>query len=146
MIRVSETAIDPETELLAFRKNLPNAGGIASFTGIVRDDGQTEALTLSHYPGFTEKQIEGFVLQANEKWSLQATLILHRVGRMRVGEPIVVVAAASAHRRDAFEACDYLMDRLKCDAPFWKQETIGGETHWIEPRGQDRRDLNRWST
>ena len=146
MIRIYDIAIDPEAELAAFRKILPNVGAIASFTGIVRDDGQTQALTLSHYPDFTETAIESFVTQAKTLWELQGTLILHRVGRMVVGDPIVVVAAASAHRRDAFEACDYLMDRLKCDAPFWKQETVGDETRWIEPRAQDRTDLTRWSS
>lgn len=145
MIRIADIAINPEGELAAFRADLPNAGAIASFTGIVRDDGQTQALTLSHYPGFTERQIKEFVKEATARWDVQATLILHRVGKMSVGEPIVLVAAASAHRRDAFECCDFLMDRLKCDAPFWKQETIEGETRWIEPREQDRRDLNRWS-
>ena len=146
MIRVSDIAIDPEAELAAFRAGVPNAGAITSFTGVVRDDGETQALTLSHYPGFTENMIGGFVKQAETRWTLQGVLILHRVGKMTVGEPIVVVAAASAHRRDAFEACDFLMDRLKCDAPFWKQETVGGETRWIEPREQDRSDLNRWSS
>lgn len=146
MIRISDIAIDPEAELVAFREGQENAGAIASFTGIVRDDGQTQALTLSHYPGFTERQIENFVTQAKARWELQGTLILHRVGRMVVGDPIVVVATASAHRRDAFEACDYLMDRLKCDAPFWKQETVNDETRWIEPRAQDRTDLTRWSS
>lgn len=146
MIRISDSAIDPEAELAAFRKTLPNAGAIASFIGIVRDDGQTQALTLSHYPGFTERQIEGFVTEAKVRWELQSALILHRVGTITVGNPIVVVATASAHRRDAFESCDFLMDRLKCDAPFWKQETVGGQTRWIEPRAQDRSDLDRWSS
>lgn len=146
MIRISDIAIDPEAEVAAFRAGLSNAGAIASFIGLVRDDGRTEALTLSHYPGFTERQIESFVTDAKSRWDLQGTLILHRVGRMVVGDPIVVVATASAHRRDAFEACDYLMDRLKCDAPFWKQETVGNETRWIEPRAQDRTDLTRWSS
>lgn len=145
MIRISETSFDPEVELRAFRRSASNAGAIASFTGIVRDDGQTEALSLSHYPGFTETHVEAFVKHAEARWALQAISILHRVGTMTVGEPIVFVATASAHRRDAFEACDYLMDRLKCDAPFWKQETIGGKTRWIEPRAQDRSDLDRWS-
>jgi len=145
MIRIANTSFDPEAELAEFRHGLPNAGAIAAFTGIVRDDGQTEALTLSHYPGFTEKQIAEFVTQAETRWALQATLILHRVGTMRVGDPIVLVATASAHRRDSFESCDYLMDRLKCDAPFWKQETVDGETRWVEPRAQDRTDLDRWS-
>ena len=146
MIRVSDIAFEPETELLAFREGLADAGAVASFTGIARDVGHIDALTLSHYPGFTEKQIESFAAQAKDRWPVQDILILHRVGRMQVGEPIVLVAVAAAHRREAFEACDYLMDRLKCDAPFWKQETARGETRWIEPRGQDRRDLKRWSS
>lgn len=146
MIRISETSIEPEAELSAFRRSLPNAGAIASFIGVVRDDGETEVLTLSHYPGFTEAQIEGFVKEAEARWALQGTFILHRVGDMHVGDPIVVVAAGSAHRRDAFEACDFLMDRLKCDAPFWKKETVNGKSQWIEPRNQDRSDLDRWSS
>lgn len=145
MIRISESSFDPEAELRAFRHGMSNAGAIASFTGIVRDDGQTQELTLSHYPGFTESHIEAFVKQAKDRWTLQGVNVVHRVGTMIVGVPIVFVATASAHRRDAFEACDYLMDRLKCDAPFWKQETIGGKTRWIEPRAQDRSDLDRWS-
>jgi len=111
----------------------------------VRDDGQTEALTLSHYAGFTEARIEDFAAQAKSRWDIEASLILHRVGRMAVGETIVFVVVASAHRREAFEACEFLMDKLKCDAPFWKQETVNGETKWIEPRPQDHQDLNRWS-
>lgn len=146
MIRISEISFDPEAELRAFRRELFNAGAIASFIGTVRDDGQTQALTLSHYPGFTETHIEAFVKQAQDRWALEGISILHRVGTMTVGEPIVFVATASAHRREAFEACDYLMDRLKCDAPFWKQEKVGGETRWIEPRARDRTDLERWSS
>jgi len=145
MIRISDIAFEPEEELQGFRQALTNAGAIASFTGIVRGDGKIEALTLSHYAGFTEKQIDHFVTQAKARWDFQASLILHRVGRMIAGEPIVLVAVASTHRREAFEACDFLMDKLKCDAPFWKQETVDGETKWIEPRGRDYQDLDRWS-
>jgi len=145
MIRISDIAINPEQELRDFRESLANAGAITSFTGIVRDDGQTEVLTLSHYPKFTERQIESFVAQAETRWKFQASIILHRVGRMVVGDPIVFVAIASTHRRDAFEACDFLMDKLKCEAPFWKQETVNGQSKWIEPRHQDHEDLDRWS-
>ena len=145
MIRISDIAIEPEQELKFFRDGSANAGAIASFIGVVRNDGETEALTLSHYPGFTEKQIEGFVAQAEARWDLKASLILHRIGRMIAGEPIVLVAVASAHRREAFEACDFLMDKLKCEAPFWKQETVNGQEKWIEPRSKDQQDLARWS-
>jgi len=145
MIRVTDTSFNPEAELTAFRKANPQAGAITSFTGIVRDDGETEALTLSHYPGFTERHIEAFVAEAKSRWNISAAHIIHRVGRMKPGEPIVFVATASAHRRAAFEACDYLMDRLKSDAPFWKSEMKAGRKHWIEPRAQDAADLSRWS-
>ena len=145
MIRISDIAIEPEQELKFFRDGIANAGAIASFIGVVRNDGETEALTLSHYPGFTEKQIEGFVAQAEARWDLKASLILHRIGRMIAGEPIVLVAVASAHRREAFEACDFLMDKLKCEAPCWKQETVNGQEKWIEPRSKDQQDLARWS-
>ena len=145
MIRIADTAIKPEVELEAFRARTENAGAIASFTGLVRDDGQTQTLTLSHYPGFTEGHIASFVQDANTRWSLLNIQIVHRIGRMKVGDPIVFVATAASHRREAFEACDYLMDRLKCDAPFWKQETINGADRWIEPRAKDRTDLSRWS-
>jgi len=145
MIRISDISIDPEQELKIFRTSLANAGAIASFVGVVRDDGATDALTLSHYPGFTEAQIKRFVEQAEARWNMKASLILHRVGRMMAGDPIVLVAVASEHRREAFEACDFLMDQLKCEAPFWKQETVNGKSAWIEPRVQDRKDLERWS-
>jgi len=145
MIRISEHIIDPENEMKSFREKQSNSGAIASFIGVVRDDGRTESLTLSHYPGFTERQIEVFAEEAKRRWAYQDSLILHRVGRMMTREPIVLVAVSAPHRRAAFEACDFLMDKLKCEAPFWKQETIGGQTKWIEPRAEDRTDLDRWS-
>ena len=144
MIRVIDTFFDPEAELLKFRQSQSKAGAIVSFVGIVREDNQTEVLTLSHYPGFTEARIEQFLSAAIERWSLLGAIIIHRVGRMVPGEPIVFVATASAHRRSAFEACDHLMDMLKSEAPFWKSETKAGKTEWIEPRAQDAHDLKRW--
>jgi len=145
MIQIAEDKIDPENALKVFREGLIKTGAIASFTGIVRDDGQTDTLELSHYPGFTEKHIQSFCDEAEKRWPLDDVLVIHRVGSMAVGDPIVVVAAASAHRRAAFEACDFLMDKLKCEAPFWKQETSNGKPRWIEPRSDDRQDLDRWS-
>lgn len=145
MIRVSATSFNPEEELAVFRKAVSAAGAIASFTGIVRNDGQTELLSLSHYPEFTERFIQGFVSEANARWDLNGVHIVHRVGDMVPGEPIVFVATASAHRRAAFEACDFLMDKLKSEAPFWKQETKSGQKEWIEPRAEDASDLKRWS-
>lgn len=144
MIRITDNAFDPVEALAAFQRRSSSAGAVVSFTGIVRDDGNTETLTLSHYPGFTEAEISRFVEAANERWALTGHLIIHRVGSMVSQEAIVFVATSSAHRRDAFEACDFLMDKLKSEAPFWKQETRAGQTKWIEPRAQDKDDLERW--
>jgi molybdopterin synthase catalytic subunit len=144
MIRILDIGFDPAFELAEFQKRAFGAGAIVSFTGWVRDDGATESLSLSHYEGFTETHIKGFVECAKSRWALQESLIVHRVGKMSVGTPIVLVATASVHRRDAFEACDFLMDKLKSEAPFWKQETKSGETVWVEPRQQDKSDLKRW--
>lgn len=145
MIRISDQPFDPERELAAFRRAQSQSGAIASFTGLVRNDGQTEVLTLSHYPRFTETHIEAFLREAKARWALHGATIIHRVGRMEPGEPIVFVATASPHRRAAFEACDFLMDHLKSEAPFWKSETRAGRSEWIEPRHEDAADLGRWS-
>lgn len=143
-VTILDQPFDPEAALATFRRAHSDAGAISSFTGCVRDDGGTQALTLSHYPGFTEAQIQTVLDHAHTRWALIGATIIHRVGEMRPTEPIVFVATAAAHRRAAFEACDYLMDRLKSDAPFWKSETRDGQTNWIEPRAQDARDLKRW--
>jgi len=145
MIKITQIAFDPEAELAAFRLMSGLAGAITSFTGVVRDDDGVEALILSHYQGFTESVIEQFSEAAKDRWNLIAVHILHRVGKMVPGEPIVFVATASAHRRAAFEACDFLMDKLKSEAPFWKQELKAGQSKWIEPSAQDSLDLQRWN-
>lgn len=145
MIRISDMPLEPEREVRVFREALNNEGAIVSFTGIVRDSGGTDSLSLTYYPGYTERVISTFVEEAKRRWSLRETLILHRVGRMLIGDPIVVVASAALHRRAAFESCDFLMDKLKSEAPFWKQETIAGQSRWVEPRAEDNQDLKRWS-
>ncbi|MEM6626364.1 MAG: molybdenum cofactor biosynthesis protein MoaE [Pseudomonadota bacterium] len=147
-IQISETPFDPEAAQAGFRKTLSKSGAVAAFTGVVRGhagNDQVETLELSHYPGFTEKQISAICKTAAERWPLEALLVIHRVGVMSPSEPIVLVAAASAHRRAAFEAADYLMDYLKSDAAFWKKETRAGEAHWIEPRAEDYADKARWA-
>jgi molybdopterin synthase catalytic subunit len=144
-IRIATSAFDPEAESNDFRAATEDAGAIVSFLGQVRHDkGEVESLTIEHYPGFTEESVEGFAKEAAEHWRLQAIRIVHRVGELHPGEPIVFVATASAHRRDAFEAADFLMDHLKTDAPFWKNERSGGKSHWIEPRIEDHHDRERW--
>ena len=146
MIRVSvqPVPIDLATELAAVE--VKGAGGIASFTGSVRgDDGVTE-LDLEHYPGMTEAALCGIAEEAFARWGLLAATIVHRVGPMAPGDRIVFVATAASHRAAALEACAYLIDRLKTDAPFWKKETRGGEVRWVEARASDAAAAGRWST
>lgn len=144
-ITITDCTFEPEVELALFRRSsqAAGAGGVVSFTGLVRGD--ADVLTLSHYAGFTEAQIARIGKQAAKRWPLLAYRVIHRIGAMTPGEPIVFVAAASPHRRAAFEAVDFMMDYLKSEAPFWKQEERAGETHWIEPRREDADDLKRWN-
>lgn len=139
-----DDALVPETELAAFAAAHPEAGGIASFVGKVRPDDGVERLELSHYPPLTLPGIEALADEALARWQLCGVLIRHRIGQMRPGDPIVLVAAAARHRRDAFEAADFAMDHLKSDAWFWKRERRAGEWRWVEPRAQDQADLKRW--
>ncbi len=152
MIRVQIAPFDPHAETAAFAQGRGEAGALASFIGIVRDSthgGEVSALELEAYPGFTEKQIVQIEADARARFDLIDTLVIHRYGRMAPGEAIVLVAALSKHRREALQAVDYLMDRLKTEAPFWKKElrpTSAGEaTEWIEPRVDDREAHARWT-
>ncbi|WP_428409039.1 molybdenum cofactor biosynthesis protein MoaE [Hyphococcus sp.] len=147
MIRVSEESFDPGAELSAFEKSAQGAGAVVSFLGKVRDlaDGEdVRALYLEHYPGVTERSITDIEAEARRRWTIDDALIIHRVGEMKAGEPIVMVCVASAHRRDAFEAADFLMDYLKTEAMFWKKELRDGGEAWIEPRDADYKDAARW--
>lgn len=145
MIRVVVQAepIDTSAELQAIE--LPEAGGIASFTGLVRADDGISLLELEHYPGATETALARLAQEAAARWDLLAATIVHRVGPMRPGERVVFVGAAARHRAPALEACAYLIDRLKTDAPFWKRETIGGEARWVEARDSDTAAAARWN-
>lgn len=143
-VAVLPMPFDPEDALSAFRRGLGDAGAIVSFTGVVRAEKDVQALTLSHYPGYTEKQIAKIAARARRRFALIDALVMHRVGRMAPGEPIVLVAAAAAHRRAAFDAADYLMDYLKSAAPFWKQEETAETRRWIEPTKADLDDRRRW--
>ncbi|MDI7773946.1 molybdenum cofactor biosynthesis protein MoaE [Asticcacaulis sp. EMRT-3] len=147
-IRVGEAAIDPAGLHAAFLSAHGAAGAVVSFSGLVR--GQTKAGAVEHlwldwYPGMTEDSVTAIVAAAADRFAVTALLVHHRCGEIHAGEPIVFVAAASAHRRAAFEAADYLMDRLKSEAAFWKRETTAGGAHWVEPTADDQRDLDRWS-
>ncbi|ASR52721.1 MAG: molybdenum cofactor biosynthesis protein MoaE [Blastomonas sp.] len=146
-IRILSEGFDPEAEVAAFRASLDASGAMVSFTGMVRPsgtDGAVSALCLQHYPGMTERGIAEAVQGAANRWPLEAVLVIHRVGEMAPRDPIVLVATASAHRRAAFEAADFLMDFLKSRALFWKSETGAAGRNWIEPRDDDYADAARW--
>ena len=145
MIRLTEAPFDPGAELSAFTAGRTETGAVATFTGIARaEQGRTAILELEAYPGFTETEIGRIAEQARERFGLHDLAILHRVGRIGPGEPIVFVATAAGHRRAAFEACDFLMDYLKSRAPFWKKEHGPAGERWIEPRPEDHADIARW--
>ena len=147
MISVCETPFDPSEQIGAFDKNAGDAGAIVSFLGKVRGKAGADdvnGLFLEHYPGATEKSIQEIEKTAHKRWAIDDVLIIHRVGLLMPGEPIVLVCVSAAHRRDAFEAADFLMDFLKTKAMFWKKEIrIDGEA-WIEPREDDYKDAKRW--
>lgn len=142
-VLITSTPFDPEAAHLDFRKSAGNVGAITAFTGLVRGD-RDIVLSLSHYAGMTETEITKIGEAAAARWPITSWRIIHRVGDLQAGEPIVFVAAASAHRRASFEAADFLMDYLKSEAPFWKQETHNHTSQWIEPRAQDKDDIARW--
>lgn len=137
---------DPAAELARFGDGQQAAGGIVSFLGQVRQEESdpVEALELRHFEPLTLPGMEQLVIEAERRWPLLATLVVHRVGVMLPGDPIVLVACAARHRRDAFEAADYLMDHLKSSAWFWKREKTASGWRWIEPRSQDHADRERW--
>lgn len=147
MIRVQTAPFDPHAEAAAFQKGRGEAGALATFIGSVRNSAHgddVEAMELEAYPGFTEKQIGQIEADARARFDVIDTLVIHRYGRMLPGDAIVLVAALSRHRREALQAVDYLMDRLKTEAPFWKKEVRPGGAEWIEPRGDDREARARW--
>jgi len=119
-------------------------GAVASFVGSVRGGDGLLSLTLEHYPGMTEREIGRIAEEARARWKPASITIIHRIGRLTVGERIVLVAVAAAHRGDAFEACQFLMDYLKTRAPFWKQEERGGATQWVEAKTSDDAAAERW--
>ena len=145
MIKLTEERFDPGALLTEFCQGRAEVGAVATFTGLTRAEaGDTEILELEAYPGFTEAEIGRIADQARERFGLNDLAILHRVGKVSPGEPIVFVATAARHRREAFEACDFLMDYLKSKAPFWKKSHGPDGARWIEPRPQDHADLARW--
>lgn len=148
-ISITDKSFDPAEALESFTKRADGAGAIVSFTGLVRPQSKSGKVTRLHlqaYSPMTERGIEKAANAACERWPLTALSIIHRTGDMAAGEPIVFVATASAHRRAAFEAADFLMDYLKTDAIFWKKEYGENAENWIEPRAEDYSDRRRWQT
>jgi molybdopterin synthase catalytic subunit len=148
MVRVQEAPFDVGAELATLTRGRTDIGGLASFIGLVRDlagERPITAMTLEHYPGMTEKKLAEIEAEANRRWSLQASLIVHRYGRMLPGEPIVLVATAAPHRAAALEACAFLIDWLKTQAPFWKLEEGAEVSRWVEARTSDDQAAARWT-
>jgi molybdopterin synthase catalytic subunit len=149
MIRVQHEDFDVGAELSRLTAGRTDVGGIATFVGMVRDVAGGEAIgamTLEHYPGMTEKKLAEIEAEAQRRWPLQATLIIHRYGRLEPGDRIVFVATASAHRQAALDSCAFLIDWLKTKAPFWKLEETPAGPQWVDARDSDDAAAERWVT
>ena len=147
MTRVEAQPFDAARELAAFVARVDGAGAVASFVGLVRGGSggdELSVLELEHYHPLTERTVAAIGAEARDRFALIGHVILHRTGSLAPGEPIVFVAAAATHRRAAFEAVDYMMDRLKTEAPFWKREHGPNGSRWMEARDGDLRDRARW--
>ena len=146
-VRIQTEDFDVGAEVNAMRLSNPNIGAVVSFVGQVRDlnDGDNVAsMTLDHYPGMTEKSLESIVEQAKNRWAIEDALVVHRVGELKPLDQIVLVLVASAHRKDAFAACEFMMDYLKTEAPFWKKEQTPSGERWVEARDSDDQAKSRW--
>jgi molybdopterin synthase catalytic subunit len=147
LVRVQADDFDPATETRRLTAGRRDVGAVVSFTGLCRDEnGRLEALELEHYPGMAEAEIARIAHEATGRWPLTGLTVIHRFGKIAPGENIVLVVAASSHRRAAFDAADFLMDFLKSRAPFWKKEHVAGSTEagWVEAKDSDLEDLKRW--
>ncbi|OLS59315.1 molybdopterin synthase catalytic subunit MoaE [Pseudomonas putida] len=146
-VRVQAAAFDPGAETNAMHAANVGVGAVVVFVGYVRDfnDGLDVAgMFLEHYPGMTEKALEKIVVEAGQRWPLLKVDVLHRVGALEPGEPIVFVGVASAHRQAAFDACNFIMDYLKTRAPFWKKEQTSEGERWVEGKQSDTDAAGRW--
>lgn len=144
-LSVQSAAFDIGAEVAAFARELPGAGAVVTFTGLVRDtDGQLAAMEIEHYPGMTERAIAAIVDEAVARWQLVDALVIHRHGRLTPGEAIMMVATAAPHRADAFAAAEFLMDYLKSRAPFWKKEYGADGAEWVAAKASDEAALSRW--
>lgn len=147
-VRVQTEDFDVGFEINQFRKARNDIGAIVSFVGLVRDlnDGDAVSqLTLEHYPGMTEKSLAAIISQAKARWNIIEALIIHRVGTLQPSDQIVLVLVSSAHRGDAFAVCEFMMDYLKTEAPFWKKEATSQGEHWVEAKSADDVARERWN-
>lgn len=141
-VQLEDFSIDTEVEkLVAGRTDI---GAVATFSGLVRDDDGIKTMTLEHYPGMTERQLEAIANDAMERFSLDDCLIIHRYGKLNVGERIVLVITLSKSRKAAFAGAEFLMDWLKTQAPFWKKESSGGEGKWVDAKAEDNKAQEKW--
>ena len=145
-IAVQEEAFDLGAEANAFAAGDDANGAIVTFTGVVRDlaSGDLDVMEIEHYPGMTERALTKIAEEAKGRWSLGDVLVIHRHGRLAPGDRIMMVATAAPHRRDAFEAAEYLMDYLKSRAPFWKKEITNSGAEWVAAKDEDEDALTRW--
>lgn len=144
-VHVQQEAFDTAVELEKLTEGRTDIGAVVTFTGLVRDMvGDLEALTLEHYPAMTEREMKRWAGEAEKRWSLTGLTIIHRYGRLTPGDSIVLVITASPHRAEAFAAAEFLMDKLKTQAPFWKSETKAGKTKWIDAKTSDFERAGRW--
>ncbi len=147
MIRIQEEDFDYASEVAAMSEGNLGVGGVVAFSGLVREmagDTEINSMTLEHYPGMTEKALEKIEAEAQKRWPLENTLIIHRYGRLEPGDQIVLVAASSAHRDAAFDACRFLIDWLKTKAPFWKLEETDQGGEWVGAKDTDNAATERW--
>jgi molybdopterin synthase catalytic subunit len=145
-VRVQAEDFDLGAELAGLRAGRADIGALVSFTGLVRDlGGRLTGFELEHYPAMTERALAAVEAEACGRWPLQASLVIHRFGRLAPGDQIMMVATASAHRQAAFAAAEFLMDFLKSRAPFWKKETTAAGAAWVEATDADEAALARWS-
>lgn len=146
-VRVQVEDFDAGAEINAMRRSHANIGAVAAFVGQVRDlneGDQVSELVLEHYPGMTEKSLQSIIEQAKKRWDVIDALIVHRVGKLKPLDQIVLVLVASSHRKEAFAACEFMMDYLKTEAPFWKKEQTPAGSRWVEAKTSDDEAKKRW--
>ena len=148
MIKVQFDDFDAGAEMARMRMARPDVGAVAAFIGQVRDlneGSEVSGMTLEHYPGMTEKALEGIVERAKGRWDIFDALVIHRIGALKPLDQIVLVVVTGAHRGEAFAACEFIMDYLKTEAPFWKKEQTDAGERWVEARASDDDAKQRWS-